>query len=188
MSSLPTTCFPELICDCWSNNYKLSIVYPVSRETEFFRAVATRDLVRVRVAAIVISEGRVLVQKPVDDPHACFAFIGGEYEVGDTLESRLRKEFEEETTARVKRAEYRFVVENRFQIEGRRIHGLEHYFEVELDTSEVGSTELHLSQHWLPIDTLGDYDLRPQVVRDVLAANRFRDVRHLLAPSCYENA
>lgn len=154
----------------------------MSRETEFFKAVAARDLVRVRVAAIIISAGRVLVQRPADDPHACFAFIGGEYEIGDTFESRLRKELEEETTARVRRAEYRFVVENRFHVKGMFIHGLEHYFEVELDSPDIRSTESHLSQHWLPLDSLCDYDLRPWVVRDVIASGEFRLVRHLLAP------
>lgn len=160
----------------------------MSRETEFFRAVAARDIVRVRVAAIIIAEGRVLVQKPADDPHACFAFIGGEYEVGDTFESRICKELEEETTARVRRSEYRFVVENRFQFKGMFIHGLEHYFEVELDNLEIRSTESHLSQHWLPLDALRDYDLRPWVVRDVIASGNFRHVRHLLVPSFDQNA
>ncbi|MBB3590722.1 8-oxo-dGTP pyrophosphatase MutT (NUDIX family) [Rhizobium sp. BK529] len=32
-------------------------------------------------------------------PTSCHAFVGGEYEIGDTFESRLRKEFEEETNA-----------------------------------------------------------------------------------------
>ncbi|MGE5193170.1 MAG: NUDIX domain-containing protein [Deltaproteobacteria bacterium] len=72
----------------------------------------------MRVAGVVIREGRLLVQRPLEDPDACFAFIGGEYQIGDTLESRLRSEFEEETTARVIRAEYRFAVENHFVASG----------------------------------------------------------------------
>jgi 8-oxo-dGTP pyrophosphatase MutT (NUDIX family) len=96
----------------------------MSREADLFRAVAARNLVRVRVAAIVIRDQWLLVQRPTDDPHAGFAFIGGEYEVGDTFESRLRREFEEETTARVIRAEYRFVVENRFLVDGCLIQSI----------------------------------------------------------------
>lgn len=98
-----------------------------------------RHRVRPRVASIVIRDGEVLVQRPVDDPGASYAFIGGEYEAGDTLQSRLRTEFEEETNCRIVRAEYLFVVENRFAYEGRLIHSLEHYFEVEIDRRDAKS-------------------------------------------------
>lgn len=153
----------------------------MSQEADFIRVVAARNIVRVRVAGIVIRDGQLLVQWPTDDPSACFALIGGEYEVGDSFESRLRCEFEEETTtARVKQVEYRFVVENRFQIDGRVIHSLEHYFEVDLDGEEVCSAEPGLSQHWLPLATIREYDLRLAVVREVIAFGEFRQVRHLV--------
>ncbi len=152
----------------------------MSREAEYFRAVAARNLVRVRVAAIVIRDQRLLVQRPTDDPYACFAFIGGEYEIGDTFESRLRQEFEEETTARVVRAEYRFVVENRFLVAGCLIQSLEHYMEVEIDRVQIESAEPGLAQHWLPLERLADFDLRPWVVRDVIATGEYRRVRHLV--------
>ncbi len=78
------------------------------------RPLPAGTFVRVRVAAIVVNDGHLLVQKPTDDPDACYAFIGGMYEVGDTLVERLRLEFEEETTAKVLSARYLFVVENRW--------------------------------------------------------------------------
>jgi len=152
----------------------------MTNESEFFKAVAGRDIVRVRVAAIVISGGRLLVQRPTDDPDACYSLIGGEYEMGDTFESRIREEFEEETTARVIRSEYRFVVENRYVIEGRLVQWLEHYLEVEIDRQEISSREAHLSQHWLPLEGLGGVDLRPFVVRDVIVSGKFREVRHMV--------
>jgi len=151
----------------------------MSRQTEFFRAVAGRNIVRVRVAAIVVSDGRVLVQRPADEPASCYAFIGGEYEAGDTFETRIRREFEEETTARVSGWRYLFVVENRFTVDGGTFQSLEHYLEVTLDRQNVESREAHLSQHWLPLARLRDYDLRPHVVRDVLAAGNLHNVSHL---------
>ena len=54
----------------------------MSRQTEFFRAVAGRNVVRVRVAAVVVFNGDVLAQRPADEPASCYAFIGGEYEAG----------------------------------------------------------------------------------------------------------
>lgn len=151
----------------------------MTRQDEFFRAVAARNIVRVRVAAIVIANGEVLVQRPTDETTSCFAFIGGEYEVGDTFESRIRREFEEETTARVVGWRYLFVVENRFRVGGDVVQGLEHYLAVTLDRQHVESREPHLSQHWLPLARLDDYDLRPHVVRDVLASGNQHNVSHL---------
>ncbi len=152
------------------------------RESEFFHAVAQRKIPRIRVAAIVIHGGRLLVQQPADDPSACYALIGGEYEMGDTCESRLRKEFEEETTAKVVSTEYLFLVENRFLHEGELIQAVELYFRARIDTSEVSSREPHLTQHWLPVERLRDYNLRPLVVRDAIFTGDYLTVKHLVVP------
>lgn len=153
----------------------------MSNERAFFESVAARGGVRIRVAGIVVAGDRVLVQRPSDDPGACHAFVGGEYEWGDTFESRLIREFEEETTARVVRCAYRFVVEHRFEVGGRPIHALEHYLEAEIDRVDVSSREAGLTFCWLPLGRLGDYDLRPHVVRDAVASGVWRTVRHLVS-------
>jgi ADP-ribose pyrophosphatase YjhB (NUDIX family) len=147
----------------------------------FLATVAARKLVRPAVRAIVVKDGKTLVQRPVDDPAACFAFIGGEYEHGDTFDERVHREFEEETNARVIGWRYLFVVENRFNWNGELIHGLEHYLEVEIDRLDVESRVSHLVQHWLPVANLREYDLRPHAVRDAIADRSFREMRHLLA-------
>jgi ADP-ribose pyrophosphatase YjhB (NUDIX family) len=154
----------------------------MTRESDFFAAVASRNLVRSRVAGIVVANGKLLVQRPSDDPTACYAFIGGEYEVGDTLESRLRAEFEEETTASVLSARYLFVVENRFRYAGRLVHGLEHYFLTEIDRADVQSREPRLGFHWLPLQNLREFDLRPHVVRDAILSGSYLQARHLVTP------
>lgn len=150
-----------------------------TRESEFFQAVAKRNFPRVRVAAIIVQDGQVLVQRPADDPTACYAMIGGEYEMGDTFESRIRAEIEEETNAKVVTADYRFVVENRFRYNGQVIQGVEHYLEVTIDRKDVTSGESHLTQHWLPLDRLQGYDVRPTIVRDAIADGSYQTVRHL---------
>lgn len=152
------------------------------KEADFLHTLAARRAVRPRVAAIVVMDGRLLVQRPADDPKACYAFVGGVYEVGDTFESRIRAEFEEETTARVVETRYLFVVENRFRVADGLVHGLEHYLEVKLDRKEVESREAHLTFHWLDLASLRTHDLRPRVVRDVVARGVFRNVRNLVVP------
>lgn len=115
-----------------------------SKQDQFFRAVASRKVPRIRIAGIVVAEQAVLVQRPADDPQACYAFIGGEYEIGDTFETRLRKEIYEETNAQVVEAQYLFCVENHFQYKGNLIQQAEHYYLANLDRRDVESREAHL--------------------------------------------
>ena len=149
----------------------------MSRQDQFFAAVASRRLVRPAVRAIVRSERGFLVQRPADDPDSHYAFVGGEYELGDTFDERLRKEFEEETSARVVSAEYLFVVENRFCVNEGVVQTLEHYFDVVLDRLDVVSREAHLEQVWLRVDTFAVADVRPTIVRDALLTPDWRNMR-----------
>jgi ADP-ribose pyrophosphatase YjhB (NUDIX family) len=154
----------------------------MTRQDDFMQAVTNRNIVRVRVAGVVVHDGRLLVQRPTDEPESCYALIGGEYEIGDTFESRLRAEFEEETNVKIIHSQYLFVVENRFLWNGKPFHGVEHYLEVEIDRFDVESRESHLSQHWLPLDTLAEQDLRPHVVRDAIASGDYRNISNLVVP------
>jgi ADP-ribose pyrophosphatase YjhB (NUDIX family) len=149
----------------------------MSREKKFFDTVASRKSVRSCVRAIVLNDGQTLVQKPNDEPDVCYVFIGGEYEVGDTFVDRLKKEFEEETTAKIIDFKCLFVVENRFRAHGKLIHSLEHYLEVTIDRSSIESKEPYSDHYWLPISSLKDYDVRPWVVRDRIAENKLYDAR-----------
>jgi 8-oxo-dGTP pyrophosphatase MutT (NUDIX family) len=154
----------------------------MSRQDEFFAAVAARRLVRPAVRAIVHSDRGFLVQRPTDEPSSSYAFIGGEYELGDTFEERLRREFEEETSACVVSVDYRFVVENRFLVGGELVQTLEHYFEVALDRLDVASREAPLEQVWLSEDAFAAADVRPTVVRDALLWQDWRSLRRLSVP------
>ena len=154
----------------------------MSKEEAFFAAVAARQTVRPSARAIVIGERGYLVQRPTDVPNAHYAFIGGEYELGDRFETRLRAEFEEETSARVISAEFRFVVENSFLSHGKVIQTLEHYFEVEIDRPDVVSKEPELAQHWLAREAFAEADIRPAAVRDLLLSPGWRQVRHVVVP------
>jgi ADP-ribose pyrophosphatase YjhB (NUDIX family) len=151
-------------------------------QDQFFAAVARRGLVRPSVRAIVRGEHGFLVQRPTDNPDCNYAFIGGEYELGDDFQSRLRREFEEETNANVVSADYRFVVENSFLSAGQRIQTLEHYLEVTLDRADVRSRERGLEQLWLAEPLFRVEDVRPCMVRDALLTDGWRDIRHLKVP------
>ncbi|HST57770.1 MAG TPA: NUDIX domain-containing protein, partial [Longimicrobium sp.] len=134
----------------------------------FLAGVAARGAIRVSVRSICIHNGALLVQRPADDPGACYAFIGGGLEAGELMEDRIRQEYREELGREVVRTRYRFVVENRFRTAAGIVHSLEHYFSVELDSDEVRSREHHLVQSWLPLDQLPAADVRPRIVRDAI--------------------
>ena len=150
------------------------------KQDQFFEAVASRQIPRIRIAGIVVADQAVLVQRPADDPQACYAFIGGEYEIGDTFESRLRAEFDEETNAKVVEAQYLFCVENHFQYKGNLIQQAEHYYLVTLDRLDVESREAHLKQFWIPLSQFGLTDVRPLAVRDAVADGSYMTKRHIV--------
>lgn len=152
----------------------------MNREEQFFAAVAARGMVRTSVRALIVGDHGYLLQRPTDSGSSHYAFIGGEYELGNSFASRLRTELEEETSARVVSAEYRFVVENRFLSGGTAIQSLEHYFEVRLDRAVIVSREPHLERLWLPPDKFARLDVRPVIVRDLLLRPDWREVRHLV--------
>ena len=151
-----------------------------TRQDLFFKAVAARQIPRIRLAGIAINENSVLAQQPADDPLSFYAFPGGEYEVGDSFESRLRKEFEEETNAQIVDAKYLFCVENRFHYSGDLIQQIEHYFAVTLNRNDIISREGHLTHQWLPLEEISAFELRPLVVRDALADGSYLNSRYMV--------
>jgi ADP-ribose pyrophosphatase YjhB (NUDIX family) len=153
----------------------------MSSEDEHFRRVVQTRAIRVAVRAICIRGDALLVQRPADDPTACYAFIGGQLEVGDTFESRMRAELDEELGAKLVRAQYLFVVENRFRVADGLVHALEHFVRVDIE-GEHSSREPHLTQRWVPLAELAQLDLRPTVVRDALVDGSWTTVKHLQVP------
>jgi ADP-ribose pyrophosphatase YjhB (NUDIX family) len=154
----------------------------MNSQQSFLDDLSSTQLIRTSVRAIIVHDGNVLVQQPSDDPESCYAFIGGRVEFGELLEERLRKELSEELGAKVRSARYLFFVENRFSHGGRLVHLHEHFFEVELESDEIRSVEPGLIQTWLPLARLGNFDVRPHVVRDAIIRGEQSSVRHLIAP------
>ena len=154
----------------------------MSEQDAFLARVAEKGEIRVSVRSICVRDGALLVQRPADDPAACYAFIGGGLETGELMEERIRQEYREELGREVVRARYLFVVENRFRTAAGIVHSLEHYLAVELDSHEVRSRERHLAQCWLPVSRLAAYDVRPHVVRDAIVDGSWETRRHLVVP------
>ena len=81
-----------------------------------------------RVAGILIRNGKVLLQKPIDD--VGYAFPGGHVEFGETNEQTLVREFKEEMSADIKVNGLRWVAEMFFQWSGKDFHQICLYYDV----------------------------------------------------------
>lgn len=150
---------------------------------DYFRWMIENAQVRLGARAIVVdSEGDLfLVEKNLGTRDQYLNFIGGGVELGETLEACIKREMQEETDARVVRMEYLFVVENFIKFKGEVVHGLGHYFEVEIDRQEVQSRLDRTELIWLSMGELAQADLRPHIVRDCVVDGSYRSVRHLIS-------
>jgi 8-oxo-dGTP pyrophosphatase MutT (NUDIX family) len=149
----------------------------------YFRWMVENGQIRPGARAIIVNtvRDRFLVEKNHGKRDQYMNFIGGGVDLNETLESCIEREISEETNAEVTRMEYLFVVENFINFKGDIIHGLGHYFEVELDRPDVRSDVDGIEFPWFSVDELAQVDLRPHVIRDRIVDGTYRSVRHLLS-------
>ncbi|MFX1534980.1 MAG: NUDIX hydrolase [Promethearchaeota archaeon] len=145
---------------------------------EFYSEGGKIKTIRVSARSLCIHKGKILVEQPTDV--SFYYFPGGELEFGESLIDCLSREFSEETISKVVKAEYLFVVENHFQYKGKLHHSLEHYFLVELDKYDIITSESKINHHWLPLDSIENYDIRPHVVRAAIHKGTWRTEKHLI--------
>ncbi|QQE11992.1 NUDIX domain-containing protein [Planctomycetota bacterium] len=154
----------------------------MTHEAKFLSNAIQAKQVRVSVRGICIDHGEILLQKPVDDPNACYAFIGGQLEYGEVMRDRLAIEFCEEFGLKVIEAEYGFVVENRFMVHGEVFHGLEHYYFVKISSRDFIQREKHIAAHWIAIDYLEQLDVRPLPVKSAIVEGKLHTIKHIEVP------
>lgn len=149
---------------------------------EFFRQVLKSQQHRPNARALIFDSihQHILVEKNLGAHENYVNFPGGGIEVGETLQECITREMMEETGAGVRDFKFLFLVENFILFEGQLLGGIELYCEITLDTDKVEPQEDGYEFHWLEIAALKDVDLRPAIVRDRIADDTYRDVRHLV--------
>jgi ADP-ribose pyrophosphatase YjhB (NUDIX family) len=138
------------------------------------------ERIRISVRSICISDSKVLFQTDLNDTVPVYATVGGELEPCEKMEDRLKLEYMEETGMNIEVIKYLFVIENFMTYNGKPIHSLEHFFLVNITSTEFTSKEKHLSFHWIPIDEIANYEIKPKVLKKVLLKGDFEKVRHLV--------
>lgn len=136
--------------------------------------------IRISVRSICIHDGKMLFQMDSNDKIPFYATVGGELEPGEILEDRLKLEYIEETGMEIEIVKYLFVIENFLVYNGQPIHSMEHYFLVNINSHEFSSLEENLSFHWLPMEGISEYDIKPQVLKNLLIKGDIKNTKHLV--------
>ncbi len=145
-----------------------------------------------RVAGILVRNGKVLLQKPVDDP--AYAVPGGHVQLGETWEKALVREYAEETGLRIRVSTPAAFGELFFTWGNRQAHQHCSYFFVEsidepacADGSFTGVENLEsqafsMGFHWIPVEELNTKLVYPPQVIPVIQAYADSKEKHLPPP------
>ena len=118
----------------------------------------------LRVGAVIVQDGRVLMVKNAGEPH--YYTVGGRVKLHETLEQAVLRETYEETGLRFEIDRLVWVQQNFFQIDGRPYHEVAFLYLMNADGVTGicgGSSTDHDDEQliWLPIDRLSDYEVYP---------------------------
>lgn len=143
-----------------------------------------------RVAGILIRNGKVLLQKPVNDTG--FAFPGGHVAFGETNEETLIREFKEEISADIKVNGLRWVGEIFFPWGDKPCHQICLYYDISLDDEtqipldrsffakdELENVKVDLEFSWIDIGELTDIELHPTNAKELMK-NYTPEIKHFV--------
>jgi 8-oxo-dGTP diphosphatase len=131
--------------------------------------------VSVRVAAVLVKEGRVLLARHEKGGESYWVLPGGAVEPGETLAEALRRELREEAGLAVEPGDVLFLNDG-YRPEAETVAV---YFSATLTedagtgsaTEEVGGPTLGKvlrEVRWVPVEELDRLDLRPDIRRELL--------------------
>lgn len=149
------------------------------------RTSGLAEAVRLRAAAVIVRDRRILLGRSVGDPF--WALPGGRIDSGELSRRALVRELREELgAARLRVGRLLFVVENRFAFGRRRFQEIGFVYDVDLATGpayaeegEFAGAEPDLRLRWIELSDLAGIDLRPHLLRDRLAAGPRPGLEHL---------
>jgi ADP-ribose pyrophosphatase YjhB (NUDIX family) len=132
-----------------------------------------------RVAGILIHNGKVLLQHPLNDPS--YAFPGGHVNFGETSQEALVREFHEEVAADIVSGRLLWIIEAFFPWGQKRCHQVGLYYQVELcDNIQIpldgcfmmpNEIERKISSvefTWFPLTSLEQIEVYPTCTKEKL--------------------
>jgi len=125
-----------------------------------------------RVGGILIQDGKILLQKPLNDD---YSIIGGHVAAMETTTETLKREFEEELHADVEVGKLMAVGEIFFPWGSRPCHQISLYYRVELTDptaiplsggffgyDDLDNQRINLKYCWIPLEELANIRVYPQ--------------------------
>lgn len=134
----------------------------------------------VRAAGVIIHNNKVLVHKNLNFNH--YALIGGRVTIGEDSETAVKRELEEELGKEIEITGYVTTVENFFEEKGSKYHEIMFVHKAEFAEEEDKRIEHtlkniegkdYLQYEWLEIDKIDQYNLVPEIMKDVLKEGKF---------------
>lgn len=141
-----------------------------------------------RVSAIIMQDDKLLMVKNSNYPY--YYSVGGRVHFGEASEDAILREVYEETNVHFAINRLGFIHEN-FFIAGFNdnlpYHEISlHYFMKpnkqykDIQCNSMGSDGVKESLHWLPIDTLSNYEIYPPFFKTELQNENYINVKHFL--------
>ncbi|MBI2390891.1 MAG: NUDIX domain-containing protein [Deltaproteobacteria bacterium] len=127
-------------------------------------------LFNLRVAALVVRDGRVLTCRFADERHSFLP--GGRVGAGEPTRDALRRELAEELGVQCEVGRPVFLVEGFFTLDGRAFHEIALYYVAEVPEQVPSSFEdggRTISFEWVPLAELHARNLQPALLRERLA-------------------
>ncbi|WP_034852747.1 NUDIX hydrolase [Sinorhizobium sojae] len=133
---------------------------------------------QVRVGALIWSNGHILVHRAAGDTY--WALPGGRVELHEPSPAALAREIEEEIGCPANIGSLRFIIENFFELDGRKAHEIGFYFDTVLSrplpfhSSEIvhrsrdGEAELEFRWASPTASALDALDLKPAPFRELI--------------------
>jgi ADP-ribose pyrophosphatase YjhB (NUDIX family) len=144
----------------------------------------TRFVLRVRVAALAIRNGRILLARHVKNARTSYLLPGGGMETNETARQALARELREEAGVTSAIGDLQYVVEARSPNGSK--HLLQLVFSVEIDGDVGPSTDTRVAAcEWHDVESLRTLDLHPAIgaiLADDIQNGGTPPCRYLVAP------